>query len=100
MQQIPLTGVTDRDRDIAIRQLIEGRGNHSGQITLNANATTTTLSKSTINENATPLLFPKTANAAAALATTYGVVSKGLLTLTHANNAQTDRTFYYAILGG
>lgn len=100
MQQLPITGVTERDRDIAIRQLIEGRGNYVGTVTLTPSATTTTISKSTINENAVPLLFAKTANAAAALATTYAVVTKGLLTITHANNAQTDRTFTYAILGG
>ena len=100
MQQLPITGVTERDRDIAIRQLIEGRGNYVGTVTLTPSATTTTIAKSTINENAGYWLEPKTANAAAARSTTYGVITKGLLTLTHANNAQTDRTFYYAIVGG
>jgi hypothetical protein len=100
MQQLPITGVTERDRDIAIRQLIEGRGNYVGTVTLTANATTTTISKSTINENAVFIPFAQTANAAAALATTYAAVTKGTVTITHANNAQTDRSFFYAVVGG
>ncbi len=100
MQQLPITGVTERDRDIAIRQLIEGRGNYVGTVTLTPSATTTTISKSTINENAVVILLPKTANAAAALATTYAAVTKGTVTITHANNAQTDRSFFYAVVGG
>jgi hypothetical protein len=46
------------------------------------------------------LLSPTTANAAAALATTYvSAVTQGSFTLTHANNAQTDKTFGYVALG-
>ncbi len=45
-------------------------------------------------------LAAKTANAAAALATSYvSAVANGAFTITHANNAQIDRTFGFACLG-
>ena len=47
-------------------------------------------------------LFPKTAHAAAELAAGgcyVSAVAAGTFTLTHANNAQTDRTFAYVCLG-
>lgn len=85
-----------------IQQLIDGRNNASGQVTLTANDTATTISKSTINGDAAFIAFPATANAAAELAagTIHASVAAGTVTITHANNAQTDRTFYYVILGG
>jgi hypothetical protein len=46
------------------------------------------------------LLMPKTANAAAALASTYvTATAPGTFTLTHANTASTDRTFGYVNVG-
>lgn len=100
MRRLPPRGATERDRDFAISQLIEGRNNANGTVTLTAGSTTTTIASPTINENSGIWLFPKTANAAAALATTYASVVAGQATITHANTGTTDRTFYYIILGG
>ena len=100
MRELPPTGATERDRDFAINQLIRGSGNASGTVTLAENTTTTTVSKTTVNALASVLLMPKTANAAAAVATTFATVSAGSFVLTHANNAQTDRTFFYSVVGG
>ena len=102
MDSIPPNGTTQRIIEQRIRELIEGRSNANGSVTLAANTSTTTVSKATINANAAVLLFPKTANAAAALATTYASVTAGggSFTITHANNAQTDRTFFYVVVGG
>jgi hypothetical protein len=44
--------------------------------------------------------MPMTANAAAALATTYIVPAKGQFVITHANNAQADKTFRYVFFKG
>ena len=85
----------------AINQLIAGRSNAAYEVTLTPGATTTTLTSENINANSRPVLTAKTANAAAALATTYAVTtSAGVVTITHANNAQTDRTFHVLIIGG
>lgn len=102
MRTLPVTGATERETLFAIRQLIEGRSNAVGSVTLAAGAASTTVSGDTINANAIVILAPKTANAAAAVATTSYSVSPagGAFTLTHANNAQTDRTFGYLVIGG
>ena len=103
MDTIPTNGTTQRNIEQRLRELIEGRSNAVGPtVTLTAGATSTTVSKTTINANAAVFLFPTTANAATALATTYALIMSGggAFTVTHANNAQTDRTFYYAVLGG
>ena len=104
MKDIPPLGAADRDIVTAIRELIRGRSNAVTTITLTANVTTTTYAGPNVNENAEAFLSPKTANAAAALATTYTSITRiagvPTVTITHANAASTDRTFALAILGG
>lgn len=104
MKALPRTGVTERDLTDAVRSLMIGRSNATGRVTLRASQTTTTITGDAVNENAEVFLTPRTANAAAALATTYASISRisgvPTVTITHANNAQTDRTFGYVILGG
>jgi hypothetical protein len=100
---IPPTGATDRDRDFAIIDLIKGRNNAVGTVTLAVSpATTTTIANTNISENGGVFLFPKTANASAfyIASSLYGVVTKGTVTLTHAASANVDNTFYYVVLGG
>lgn len=79
-----------------------GKLNNVGEVTLTANAASTTLTDaligpdSKISINDTPL----TANAAAAIATTYqDAPTTGSVVIRHANNAQTDRTFRYSVTG-
>jgi hypothetical protein len=101
MQMLSRRGATQQEVSDRVIDLIEGRSNATGLVTLTANATTTTVSKATINANAGLFLFPRTANAAAALATTHvSSVAAGSFVLTHANNAQTDRHFHYLVIGG
>lgn len=87
----------------AIRQLIQGRNNATGTVTLTASTTTTTVTSDIVNDSDTVLLSPMTANAAAEIGngTIYvSTVSKGSFVLTHANAVSTDRTFRYAVFGG
>src|SRR5262245_30443504 len=92
---------------MAVRQLMEGRSNAVGTVTLQAGATSTTVAAPTCGPSSAIFLFPQTANAAAALATTYVAPSStpplnpapGSFVITHANNAQADRTFWYVALG-
>jgi hypothetical protein len=86
----------------AIRDLFEGRSNAVGSFTLTANAASTTVTAPNCGAGASVLAFPRTANAAAELGngTLYiGTVGNGAFVVTHANNAQTDRTFHYAAFG-
>lgn len=98
----------------AIIQLNQGRQNSVGTITLTPGQTTTVVTRSlpvgsivgaaaNCSPDARVFLFPQTANAAAALATTYILAANIILsqfTITHANNAQVDRTFSFLIIGG
>lgn len=80
--------------------LLDGKLKVTGTATLTAGATSTVVSDNKFESGMLPLLIPLTANAAAALATTYvSARTKGSFTLTHANNGQTDRSFGYVRLG-
>ena len=104
-----MSGITlsPQERDLfkivfAVRQLMEGRSNAVGSVTLAAGATTTTVAAPTCAAGSAVFLFPKTANAAAALTTTYVLAANVIasqFTVTHANAATTDRTFWWVALG-
>ncbi len=86
----------------ALNNVIDGRTDNYGTCTLSASTvqTVVSLAQSQVSENSTVILTARTANAAAALATTYvSGKSNGSFTLTHASNAQTDRIFDYAWIG-
>lgn len=70
-----------------------------GTVTLNANATTTTISNGSVTTSSVIVLSPTTSNAAGAVANVYvSSLAAGSATLTHANAATTDRTFSYVVL--
>lgn len=77
-----------------------GKTNNTGTVTLTANAASTVVADFRVTSSSVIVLMPTTANAAGAIATTY-VSSRGskTMTLSHTNNAQTDKTFGYAVVG-
>jgi hypothetical protein len=98
--KIPPGGDTPRRTAASLNRVIEGRTDNYGTFTLTPSATTTVVSSVYFSEDSTIALMPMTANAAAAVETTYiATVGNGAFTVTHANNAQTDRTFRYAWIG-
>lgn len=91
---------TPREISERVNALILGRVNTVGTVTLTANTTTTTVTDENAHRQSAPILIPTTANAAAALATTYiPTRAPGSFTITHANAGTTDRTFIYVLLG-
>lgn len=89
-----------RQLALVANNLLRGKSNNTGTLTLTAAAATTTLTDSRIGATSVVLLMPTTANAAAAIATTYFTAFvKGSCTVNHANNAQVDKTFRYAVIG-
>ncbi len=83
-----------------INELLKGRANNAGTLTLADGTTTTTVLDNQFQSDMVPLLIPTTANAAAALATTYLTArDNGSFELTHDNDASTDRTFLYVRWG-
>ena len=86
----------------AIRQLMQGRSNAAGTVTLAAGAASTAVVAPNCAPTAQVFLFPKTAHAAAEIAAGgcyVSAVAAGTFAVTHANNTQTDRTFAYVCLG-
>ena len=99
--------VAQSERDLAkivfvLRQLCEGRSNAVGTFTLTAAAATTTVAATNCATGSSVIAFPTTAHAAAEQAAGgmyIGTVANGSFVVTHANNAQADRTFMYAAIG-
>jgi len=93
---------------LVIRNIMQGRTNNVHTVTLTANSATTTvdLAKDELSENTLILFMPTTANAATEFGAGVMYVSarsplstSGTFTITHTNNAQTDRTFRFALIG-
>lgn len=85
---------------VILNNVLAGKTNNTSSFTVAANAATTTLTNSRIGANSVILLMPTTSNAAAALANVYfSAFVEGSCTVNHANNAQADRTFRYAVIG-
>ena len=85
----------------AIKQLIEGRSNAVGTVTLTTLAVTTVVAP-TCGPQSAVFLFPTTANAAAAV-TTVSVpstnITGGQFIVNHAINANTDKIYNYLAIG-
>ena len=83
------------------REAIEGRHHAFGTVTLTPNAALTVVAHPNCGLDSVVLLSPRTANAAAAIPTTWvSAVDRGGFTLSHANNAQVDKTFDYTCGAG
>ena len=91
----------------AIRQLIQGRSNAVGEVTLEAGQTTTVVDSGVspaavnVSEASEIFLSPKTATAAAAVPTTFvSAIGQATFTLTHLSTADIDKTFAFEVRGG
>lgn len=87
-----------------VRLMLTGKLNATGTVTLTESVTSTALTDVRLGIDSVVLFDPKTANAAAELygATMYVATAgraNGVFTITHANDASTDRTFKYLIIG-
>ena len=100
---IPVVGLLDPRRIYqALQDLGAGRSNAHAEISLTISVTTTTITDSRVGPESAITLTAQTANAAAEVGNGTIYVSStlaGSFVLTHANNAQADRTFRYAIVG-
>lgn len=103
-QPLTIKGRDKNETEIiqAINQVNSGNINNTGTVTLTANAATTTVTNSKVSAASYIELMPATANAATEKAAGTMYVStrnNGSFVITHANNAQTDRTFVYTHVG-
>lgn len=100
---VPGTDETDLKKIImSLQQLAAGRSNATGTVTLTASAASTAVSNDNFAAASTVYFTPTTANGSAEIGAGTMYISaraKGSFTITHANNAQVDRTYLYAIVG-
>lgn len=87
-----------------VNDMTHGHMNTGGLFTLTANVASSTMTDDRISVDSTVVLVPTTANAAAEIGAGTLYMSEtgrvnGSLVITHANNAQTDRTFRVVIIG-
>ena len=83
-----------------LNNLMVGRSNNTGTITLTANSATSTLTDPRLGPKSVITFMPTTANGATATGNLYvSARGKQTATLTHTNNAEVDRSFSYAIQG-
>jgi len=81
---------------------MDGKTNNTGSFTLTASVASTAVTDLRVGADSVILVSPTTANAATEWASGgmyISSVGKDTFTVTHANNAQTDRTFNYAVIG-
>lgn len=85
----------------SINLIMDGKINAVGEVTLDANTTTTTFTDLRIGVDSVILLMPTTVTAGVAQAVGLHITTtKQSATITHNNSADTDKTFRYAVLGG
>ena len=99
----PYPRETDLTRIVqSIRDLFAGRSNAVGTCTLTENDTTTTVTAANCGLDTKVFLFPTTSDAASEFgggALYVSAVARGSFTITHANDASTDRTFFWLAIG-
>ncbi len=87
-----------------LQQVRNGKLEIVGELTLTAGAASTAVTDIRVSPQSVIVWHPRTANAAAELAAgtmyiTDANMGNGSMVVTHANNAQVDRTFRFAVLG-
>ena len=91
-----------RDESSVLAGAMTGKTNNTGTVTLTASQATTTITDARLGRGTLLTLVPTTANASAEVATiyqTYPNATKEQIVLNHANNAQGDRIFAFALIG-
>lgn len=83
----------------AIDLLMEGKNRATGEVTLTANQATTTLNDRRIGPTSVIKFMATSANAKSEGEPWVSGRDDGTCTLNHTNNAQTDRSYDYAIQG-
>jgi len=95
---------TPKEISVVVGQIMDGKTNNTGSVTLTESVASTVVTDRRIGPSSFVSFMPTTANAATELAggsmyVSSIDVSNRTFTISHANNAQTDRTFTYTIIG-
>ena len=101
-RRLPYEATDAREISQVVNNILEGKLNSTGSVTLTASAATTVVNDNRSGYESVILFMPTSANAAAEQGAGGMFVSsrgKQTFTITHANNSQSDRTSDYIIIG-
>lgn len=98
-ENFSLTAEYIRKMKDAINFAMRGKSNNTGEFTLTASTTSTTVIDNRCNENSVVLYIPVTANAATHMSNMYVAAGDKSFVLHHSSSPQTDKTFRYVIIG-
>tara|TARA_R100001463_G_scaffold710_6_gene3271 strand:- start:2251 stop:2571 length:321 start_codon:yes stop_codon:yes gene_type:complete len=100
-RKLPFIGGTPRQISEVVNNLVEGKINATGSVTLTNSATSTTVSDQRASADSVIIFMPKSSASASELygGTMYvSAQAKQSFTITHANNSN-SRNFSYIIIG-
>lgn len=99
---LPTMGAEPRDVAAAVNQVIKGKLNSTGTVTLTAGAGSTTVANALVSKSSVILFAAQTANAhaiALPYVTVANITDGTSFVITHTNDANADKQFAYVILG-
>ena len=99
--QLKKDGDAPRTVSRIVNEILAGKINSTGTVTLATSTTTTVVSDFRCSIESTVLFQPTTANAATAYASVafYAVAAAQSFTINHASATETNRTLNYVLLG-
>lgn len=99
-RRLPPQGNDPRAVAEIVNNIMDGKTNNTGTITLASSATSTILYDARISAESVIIMTPMTSNAAKEFGTTYiSARSNGQATITHQNTGHADLDYTYAIIG-
>ena len=99
VSQYPVARTEDERLNASLRGIYQGKTNNVLDVTLTANAATTTVTDARIGPYTAAVCIPMTANAQAIAMPYRSTSTAGSMVLTHANDANTDKTFKVVLVG-
>ena len=99
VSEFPVPRTDDERVNAAFRGLFTGKTNNVLDVTLTANAASTTVTDSRIGAYSVAVCVPVTANAAAIAMPYRSNNTNGSMALAHANDANADKTFKVVLIG-
>lgn len=99
---LPTMGAEPRDVAASVNQVIKGKLNSTGTVTLTAGAGSTTVANALVSKSSVILFAAQTANAhaiALPYVTVANITDGTSFVITHTNDANLDKQFAYVILG-
>ena len=84
---------------LVVNNLMNGKSNNTGKVTLTASATSTTVTNNLVNPNSIIVLQPLTEDAAEHFKDTWPIAGDKSFVINHNSNASTTREIGYIVVG-